>query len=150
MNEPIITISGNLTGDPNLAYVSSGIPRATFTVASTPRKRNSKTGEYEDGQPMFVRCTAWRALAENVAETLSKGSGVIVTGRLTVDRWQSDTGEAREGMNLAVDDIGPSLKHAIAQVTRQTSRQNNNHGGYTAGAPDPAGNLANLDDLPPF
>ena len=116
-NEPIITITGNLTGDPELRYVSSGTPVASFTVASTPRSLNRQTNQWEDGEAMFVRCSVWREYAENVAESLSKGMRVVVTGRMTVRSYEYN-GQQRTSIEIQVDEVGPSLRYARAQVTR--------------------------------
>ena len=161
-NEPIITITGNLTGDPELRYVSSGTPVASFTVASTPRSLNRQTNQWEDGEAMFVRCSVWREYAENVAESLSKGMRVVVTGRMTVRSYEHN-GQQRTSIELQVDEVGPSLRYARAQVTRiQGGSQptqapqaafsgpnTQNPGGFTTpamiapqnGTRDPAGNL---------
>lgn len=177
-NEPIITITGNLTGDPELRYVSSGTPVASFTVASTPRSLNRQTNQWEDGEAMFVRCSAWKDYAENVTESLAKGMRVVVTGRMTVRSYEYN-GEKRQSIEMQVDEVGPSLRYARAQVTRvqggsQPSQapqaafsgpQSPN--GYPGGAgqfsgsqggvQDPAGNLGNVEQqfrqqsaLPPF
>ncbi|MGO1592224.1 MAG: single-stranded DNA-binding protein [Ancrocorticia sp.] len=115
--EPIITIVGNLTADPELRYVSSGTPVASFTVASTPRTRNRQTDQWEDGEPMFVRCSVWREYGENVAESLTKGMRVVVTGRLTVRSYDYN-GQQRTSIEMQVDEVGPSLRYARAQVTK--------------------------------
>ena len=115
--EPVITIVGNLTGDPELRYVSSGTPVASFTVASTPRSLNRQTNQWEDGEAMFVRCSVWREYAENFAEYLSKGMRVVVSGRMTVRSYEYN-GQQRTSIELQVDEIGPSLRYARAQVTR--------------------------------
>ena len=115
--EPVLTIVGNLTGDPELRYVSSGTPVASFTVASTPRSLNRQTNQWEDGEAMFVRCSVWREYAENVAESLSKGMRVIVTGRMTVRSYEYN-GQQRTSIEMQVDEVGPSLRYARAQVTR--------------------------------
>ncbi len=115
--EPVLTIVGNLTGDPELRYVSSGTPVASFTVASTPRSLNRQTNQWEDGEAMFVRCSVWREYAENVAESLSKGMRVVVSGRMTVRSYEYN-GQQRTSIELQVDEIGPSLRYARAQVTR--------------------------------
>ncbi|WP_188043684.1 single-stranded DNA-binding protein [Changpingibacter yushuensis] len=120
MNEPVVTVVGNMTGDPELRYVSSGIPVASFTVASTPRTLNRQTNQWEDGEAMFVRCSVWREYAENVAESLTKGMRVVVTGRMTVRSYEHN-GERRTSIELQVDEVGPSLRYARAQVTRVTS-----------------------------
>ena len=115
--EPIITVVGNLTGDPELRYVSSGTPVASFTVASTPRTLNRQTQQWEDGEAMFIRCSVWREHGENVAESLSKGMRVLVTGRLTVRSYEYN-GQQRTSLEMQVDEIGPSLRYARAQVTK--------------------------------
>ena len=115
--EPIITVVGNLTGDPELRYVSSGTPVASFTVASTPRTLNRQTQQWEDGEAMFIRCSVWREYGENVAESLSQGMRVLVTGRLTVRSYEYN-GQQRTSLEMQVDEIGPSLRYARAQVTK--------------------------------
>ena len=115
--KPIITVVGNLTGDPELRYVSSGTPVASFTVASTPRTLNRQTQQWEDGEAMFIRCSVWREHGENVAESLSKGMRVLVTGRLTVRSYEYN-GQQRTSLEMQVDEIGPSLRYARAQVTK--------------------------------
>lgn len=115
--EPIITVVGNLTGDPELRYVSSGTPVASFTVASTPRTLNRQTQQWEDGEAMFIRCSVWREHGENVAESLSKGMRVLVTGRLTVRSYEYN-GQQRTSLEMQVDEIGPSLRYARAQITK--------------------------------
>ena len=117
--EPIITVVGNLTGDPELRYVSSGTPVASFTVASTPRTLNRQTQQWEDGEAMFIRCSVWREYGENVAESLAKGMRVLVTGRLTVRSYEYN-GQQRTSLEMQVDEIGPSLRYARAQVTKVT------------------------------
>ena len=130
--EPIITIVGNLTADPELRYVSSGIPVASFTVASTPRTMNKQTQQWEDGEAMFVRCSVWRAYGENVAASLTKGMRVIVQGRLQ-QRSYEHNGERRTSLELQVDEVGPSLRYAVAQVqkTSRISSQNPAQGART-------------------
>ena len=174
--EPVLTIVGNLTGDPELRYVSSGTPVASFTVASTPSTLNRQTNQWEDGEAMFVRCSAWKDYAENVTESLAKGMRVIVTGRLTVRSYEYN-GEKRQSIEMQVDEVGPSLRYARAQVTKVPHGQNTsqasqdrfsapqqqNPGTWTSGtnmapqngAQDPAGNLGNVFDQfqsnnPPF
>lgn len=118
--EPVVTIVGNLTGDPELRYVSSGTPVASFTVASTPRTLNRQTNQWEDGEAMFVRCSVWREYGENVAESLTKGMRVVVTGRLTVRSYEYN-GQQRTSIEMQVDEVGPSLRYARAQVTKVSS-----------------------------
>lgn len=116
MNEPVITIVGNLTSDPELRYTQSGQAVANFTVASTPRVKEGD--QWVDGEAMFVRCTVWREYAENVADTLSKGMRVVVTGRLSVKTYQAKDGTERSSLKLDVDEVGPSLRYATASVAR--------------------------------
>ena len=118
MSNPIITVIGNLTSDPDIKYVSSGTAVASFTVASTPRTYNKTTNEWEDGEPMFVRCSVWRDYAENVTESLSKGMRVVVHGRLQVRSYQRNDGSQGTSIEMQVDEVGPSLRYATAQVTR--------------------------------
>lgn len=125
-NEPIVTIIGNLTGDPELRYVSSGTPVASFTVASTPRSLNRQTNQWEDGEAMFVRCSVWREYAENVAASLTKGMRVIVTGKLGTHSYEHQ-GVKRSDLVMNVDEVGPSLRSATTQITRTTNGQNTNY-----------------------
>ncbi len=129
--EPVITIVGNLTADPELRYVASGQPVANFTVASTPRNLNRQTNQWEDGEAMFVRCAVWREYAENVADSLQKGMRVVVTGRLKVRSYQANDGTQRTSIEMDVDEVGPSLRWAKAQVTRAVG-QSSGRGGYGA------------------
>jgi single-strand DNA-binding protein len=117
-NETALTVVGNLTADPELRYTPEGIALVKFTVASTPRVMDRATGEYRDGDPLFLTCTAWRDLAEHVAESVSKGTRVVVTGRLRLSRWETDDGEKRSTYGLDADDVGPSLRFATAKVAR--------------------------------
>lgn len=123
-NEPTMTITGNLTGDPELRYTGSGTPVANFTVASTPRSLNKQTNQWEDGEAMFVRCSVWREYGENVAESLTKGMRVVVTGRLTVRSYEYN-GEKRQSIEMQVDEVGPSLRYARVQVTKVPLQSNN-------------------------
>ncbi|MFJ9726852.1 single-stranded DNA-binding protein [Streptomyces sp. NPDC101209] len=118
VGETPITIVGNLTDDPELRYTPAGVAMAKFTVASTPRAYDKTSGQWQDGTAMFLRCTAWRELAEHIADTLAKGTRVVVTGRLRQHNWQTDQGENRSMLALEVDDIGPSLRFATAKVTK--------------------------------
>lgn len=130
--EPVITVVGNLTADPELRYVASGQPVANFTVASTPRTLNRQTNQWEDGEAMFVRCSVWREHAENVADSLTKGMRVIVNGRLKVRSYQTNDGTNRTSIEMEVDEVGPSLRWAKAQVTR-SGGQGSGRGGYGDG-----------------
>ncbi|MGV9181828.1 single-stranded DNA-binding protein [Arcanobacterium canis] len=151
MNDLTLTAVGNLTADPELKYVGSGTPVASFTIAHTDRVFNKQANQWEDGQPTFIRCTCWRDLAENATETLSKGMRVIVTGRLQVRNYQRNDGTQGTSVEMQVEAIGPDLRYATAQVTK-TNR--NQHGsmsvGWTQPTQDPAGNLTNYDENPPF
>lgn len=138
--EPIVTIVGNLTADPDLRYISSGVAVASFTVASTPRTQNRQSGQWEDGEAMFVRCSVWREYAENVAESLSKGMRVVVTGRMTVRSYESNNGEKRQSIELQVDEVGPSLRYARAQVTRVSGGGQGGNGGYQGNSGYQGGN----------
>ncbi|MFF1612260.1 single-stranded DNA-binding protein [Amycolatopsis sp. NPDC058278] len=113
-----ITIIGNLTADPELRYTTSGAAVANFTVASTPRTFNRATGEWEDGEALFLRCTIWKQAAENVAESLTRGARVVVQGRLKQRSFETKEGEKRTVVELEVDEIGPSLRYATAAVTK--------------------------------
>ncbi|WP_301130048.1 single-stranded DNA-binding protein [Streptomyces cacaoi] len=130
MGDTPITVVGNLTSDPELKFTTSGAALARFTVASTPRTYDRETGQYKDGTAMFLRCSAWRGLAENVTASLAKGHRVVVNGRLRQFDWQTDTGENRSMLALEVDEIGPSLRFATAEPVRAT--------GSTEGAKEPS------------
>lgn len=117
MTDTIITVIGNLTAPPELRFTASGAPVANFTVASTPRTFDRQSNEWKDGEALFLRCSIWRDAAENVTESLDKGSRVIVTGKLKQRSWEKD-GEKRTSVELEVDEIGPSLRYATAKVTR--------------------------------
>lgn len=116
--ETIITVVGNLTADPELRYTQNGLPVANFTIASTPRTFDKQANEYKDGQALFMRCSVWREFAEHVAGSLSKGMRVIAQGRLRQRSYQDREGNNRTAIELEVDEIGPSLRYATAQVTR--------------------------------
>ena len=117
--DTIITIIGNLTADPEMRFTPSGAAVASFTVASTPRTFDRQAGEWKDGETLFMRCSIWRDAAENVAESLTKGTRVIVQGRLVQRSYTTREGENRTVVEMQVDEIGPSLRYAKAQVTRQ-------------------------------
>lgn len=121
--ETVITIIGNLTADPELRTTGQGTQVAGFTIASTPRNWNRQTGQYEDGAALFLRCSAWRDLARHCARSLSKGMRVIAQGRLTQRSYQAQDGSNRTVIELQVDEIGPSLRYATAQVSRTGHRQ---------------------------
>lgn len=116
-----ITVVGNLTADPELRFTNSGSAVASFTVASTPRQFNRQSNQWEDGTALFLRCSAWGTLAENCGESLRKGMRVIVSGRLVQNNWETREGERRSSVEIRVDEIGPSLRYATANVQRNES-----------------------------
>lgn len=116
--ETPLTLVGNLTGDPELRFTPSGAAVANFTVASTPRTFDRQTSEWKDGETVFMRCSIWREAAENVAESLHRGTRVVVSGRLVSRSWDTAEGEKRTVMEMQADEIGPSLKYATASVTK--------------------------------
>lgn len=130
--ETIMTVVGNITADPELRFTPSGAAVATFTVASTPRKYNAQTSQWEDGNALFLRCNIWRQAAENVAESLTRGSRVIVSGRLQQRSFETKEGEKRTVIELEVDEVGPSLKYATAKVNK-ASRGDGGGGGFAGG-----------------
>ena len=133
-----ITIAGNLVDDPELRFTPAGQPVAKFRVASTPRYRDNATGEWKDGDSLFLTCNVWRQAAENVAESLQRGMRVIVSGRLRQRSYETKEGEKRTVYEVEVDDVGPSLRNASAKVNRAArSGSNGNSGGQ--GAPAASG-----------
>lgn len=116
--ETTLTVVGNLTADPELRFTQSGAAVASFTVASTPRHLDRASGEWKDGDALFLRCNVWRQVAENVAESLFRGSRVLVTGRLRQRSFETREGEKRTVLELEVDEIGPSLRYATAKVNK--------------------------------
>ncbi|MCA0438456.1 MAG: single-stranded DNA-binding protein [Austwickia sp.] len=128
-----ITIIGNLTGDPELRFTPSGAAVANFTVASTPRTFDRQSNEWKDGETLFMRCSVWRDAAENVAESLLRGSRVIVSGRLKSRSYETKEGEKRTVIEMEVDEIGPSLRYASAKVTK-TQRGGGGGGGGFGGS----------------
>ncbi|GAS88215.1 single-stranded DNA-binding protein [Mycolicibacterium brisbanense] len=166
-----ITVIGNLTADPELRFTPSGAAVANFTVASTPRTFDRQTNEWKDGEALFLRCNIWREAAENVAESLTRGSRVIVQGRLKQRSFETREGEKRTVVELEVDEIGPSLRYATAKVNK-ASRSGGGGGGFGGGGggfsgggggsrqsepkDDPwgsapaSGSFSGADDEPPF
>lgn len=133
-NETTLTIVGNLTADAELRFVTSGKAVASFTIASTPRIYDRNSNEWKDGDSLFMRCTAWGQLAENVAESLQRGHRVIAQGRLRQRSYETREGEKRTVVELEVDEIGPSLRSASAKVNK-TSRGSSGSG--QGGGADP-------------
>jgi single-strand DNA-binding protein len=170
--ETVITVVGNLTDDPELRFTPSGAAVAKFRVASTPRTLDRNSGEWKDGEPLFLQCNIWRQAAENVAESLHRGARVIVTGRLRQRSYETREGEKRTVIELEVDEIGPSLRYATAKVQKMS--RSGGGGGFGSGggggnapsqgggggyADDPwataapvggPGGGSNFDDEPPF
>lgn len=134
--ETVITVVGNLTADPEMRTTRNGGAVANFSIASTPRVYNSQANQWEDGQALFLRCSAWRDLASHCAQTLRKGMRVIAQGRLQQRSYQAQDGSNRTVIELQVDEIGPSLRYAMAQVHRV---QHGNGGGYQGGGSGFAG-----------
>jgi single-strand DNA-binding protein len=134
-----ITLIGNLTDDPELRFTSSGAAVAKFRVASTPRFMDRQSGEWKDGEALFLSCNVWRQAAEHVAESLQRGMRVIVSGRLRQRTYETREGEKRTVFELEVDEIGPSLRYATAKVQKMT--RSSGGGGYGA-----AGGAAPADD----
>jgi single-strand DNA-binding protein len=130
--DTVITVVGNLTADPELRFTPSGAAVANFTVASTPRTFDKNSNEWKDGEALFLRCSVWRQAAENVAESLHRGTAVIVQGRLKQRSYETKEGEKRTVYELDVDEIGPSLKFATAKVTK-ASRSGGGGGGFGGG-----------------
>ena len=131
-----ITVVGNLTADPELRFTPSGAAVANFTVASTPRIYDRQTGEWKDGEALFLRCNIWRQAAENVAESLTRGARVIVNGRLKQRSFETREGEKRTVVELDVDEIGPSLRYATAKVNKVN--RGGGGGGFGSGSSSPA------------
>jgi single-strand DNA-binding protein len=129
--ETIITVVGNLTGDPELRFTPSGAAVANFTIASTPRNFDKQTNEWKDGDTLFLNCSIWRQAAENVAESLQKGMRVVAQGRLKQRSYETREGEKRTVVELEVEEVGPSLKYATAKVARV--QRSGGGGGYSGG-----------------
>lgn len=130
--DTVITVIGNLTGDPELRFTPSGAAVANFTIASTPRQFDRQSNEWKDGDTLFMRCSIWREAAENVAESLTKGTRVIASGRLVQRSYETREGEKRTVVELQVEEVGPSLRYASAKVTR-AQRSGGGGGGFGGG-----------------
>jgi single-strand DNA-binding protein len=129
--DTIITIIGNLTGDPELRFTPSGAAVANFTIASTPRSFDRQSNEWKDGETLFMRCSVWREAAENVAESLTRGTAVIAQGRLVSRSYETKEGEKRTVTEMQVDEIGPTLRRATAKVTK--AQRGGGGGGFGGG-----------------
>ncbi|BCJ27010.1 single-stranded DNA-binding protein [Actinocatenispora sera] len=167
--ETVITVVGNLVNDPELRFTNSGAAVASFRIASTPRTFDRQSGEWKDGEALFLSCSVWRQAAENVAESLQRGSRVIVQGRLKQRSYETREGEKRTVIEMEVDEIGPSLRYATAKVQKM-SRSGGGGGGFgssggsgggNSGGDDPwasatpaasrsGGGNSGFDDEPPF
>ena len=166
-----ITIVGNLTNDPELRFTPSGAAVASFTVASTPRYLDKASGEWKDGEALFLRCSVWRQVAENVAESLTRGTRVIVQGRLKQRSYETKEGEKRTVVEVEVDEVGPALRYATAKVQKTSRGAGGGAGGFGGGgggaqrgapsddpwaSPAPAGGdpwatpMGDTSDEPPF
>ncbi|WP_410562952.1 single-stranded DNA-binding protein [Amycolatopsis sp. cmx-4-61] len=131
--DTVITVVGNLTSDPELRFTPSGAAVANFTVASTPRTLDKQSGEWKDGEALFLRCNIWRQAAENVAESLTRGARVVVQGRLKQRSFETKEGEKRTVVELEVDEIGPSLRYATAKVNKVSRGGGGDFGGGGGG-----------------
>lgn len=145
-NETIITVVGNLTGDPELRFTPSGSAVANFTIASTPRTFDRQSNEWKDGGTLFLRTSVWKEAAENAAETLTKGTRVVAQGRLKSRSYDTKEGEKRTVIEFEADEIGPSLRYASAKVTR--TQRSDKPAQASAPAQDPWGQPASNN--PPF
>jgi single-strand DNA-binding protein len=139
-NETTITVIGNLTSDPELRFTPSGSAVANFTIASTPRSFDRQSNEWKDGETLFLRASVWREAAENVAESLTKGTRVVAQGRLKSRSYETKEGEKRTVIEFEIDEIGPSLTYASAKVTRKEKGQGQQRpAAYAANAPQQGG-----------
>jgi len=140
--ETVITVVGNLTADPELRYTQNGLAVANFTIASTPRTYDRQSNEWKDGEALFLRASVWRDFAEHVASSLTKGMRVVAQGRLKQRSYETKEGEKRTTIELEVDEIGPSLRYATAQVTRSSGGA----GGGAMGGGNRGGNAQVADE----
>src|SRR5438552_8145609 len=159
--DTVITIVGNLTADPELRFTPSGAAVASFTIASTPRTFDRNTNEWKDGEALFLRCSIWRQAAENVAESLQRGTRVVASGRLKQRSFETREGEKRTVIEMDVDEVGPSLRYATAKVNR--TQRGSSSGGFGSsgsgggdavddpwGTPPPPSGGGGFSDEPPF
>ncbi|MFT7870299.1 MULTISPECIES: single-stranded DNA-binding protein [Amycolatopsis] len=144
--DTVITVVGNLTSDPELRFTPSGAAVANFTVASTPRTLDRQSGEWKDGEALFLRCNIWRQAAENVAESLTRGARVVVQGRLKQRSFETKEGEKRTVVELEVDEIGPSLRYATAKVNKVSRGGGGDFGGGGGGGNRGGGGGMPADD----
>jgi len=144
--DTVITVVGNLTADPELRFTPSGAAVANFTVASTPRTFDKNSNEWKDGEALFLRCSVWRQAAENVAESLQRGTAVIVQGRLKQRSYETKEGEKRTVYELDVDEVGPSLKWATAKITKASRGGGGGYGGGQSNGANGGGSNGGTDD----
>ena len=149
-NETLVTVIGNLTSDPELRYTQNGLAVANFTIASTPRTYDRQSNEWKDGEALFLRASVWRDFAEHVASSLTKGMRVVAQGRLKQRSYETKEGEKRTTIELEVDEIGPSLRYATAQVTRSSGGGGNAAPQVSAGADDAWATPGTYSDDTPF
>jgi single-strand DNA-binding protein len=148
--DTVLTVIGNLTADPELRFTPSGAAVANFTVASTARTYDRNAEQWRDGEALFLRCSLWRQPAEHVADSLTRGSRVIVQGRLRQRSYETREGEKRTVVELEVDDIGPSLRYATATITKQARTHDSGSGGDTGVAGSAATSAGDYDEEAPF
>ncbi|WP_431894647.1 single-stranded DNA-binding protein [Nonomuraea sp. bgisy101] len=145
--ETTITLIGNLTNDPEIRYTQNGTAVAGFTIASSSRTYNKQVEQWQDGEALFMRCSAWRDLADHVCESLTRGTRVIATGRLKMRSFETSDGDKRTVIEMAVDEIGPSLRFATAKPQKAARASRN---GHENGMNDPWANATPAGDRPPF
>ena len=138
-NDTVLTVIGNLTADPELRFTQSGVAVASFTIASTPRTFDRQSNEWKDGEALFMRCSIWRDAAENVASSLEKGARVVAQGRLKQRSFTDKEGNNRTVIEMDVDEIGPSLKYATADVTKVKKGEGGKGGGKPSGKSESKG-----------
>lgn len=144
-NETMITVVGNLTDAPELKFLPSGAAVASFRVASTPRAFDRDSGQFKDGEPLFLSCTVWREMAESVAESLDRGHRVVVYGKLKQRSYTTRDGEKRTVFEVDVEEIGPSLRYATAKVQKMARSGGNQAGGDRAPAARSSAGQADAD-----
>jgi len=145
-----VMMVGNLTDDPELRYTPSGAPVASFTLAVNRRVRDQASGEWKDGETTFIRCNVWRQQAENVAESLTKGTRAMVAGRLRTRSWETPEGQKRSVTEIEADTVGPSLEWATASVTKNPRGESSVPAFSGGGGSSSADNGSSIDEEPPF
>lgn len=144
------TIVGNITADVELRFTPAGAAVANFTIASTEKVFNKQTEQWVDGKKLFLRCTAWREMAENIAESISRGTRVIATGKISSREYETREGEKRTVVELEVDEIGPSLRYATAKVNKADRKSGGARTTTTTTQDDPWGSPPANDSEAPF